>query len=126
MKNVKIFLKEIYGDREVFATGIINNLTRWKFYNEVVAKKKISVIKGAPTYVLTISEHYREEWLDSLAELAIDSNKAAVKKLFMSEGAPDDVEIPVDIVVDNELYSYIFKFTHESDGIIYSNVNMLI
>lgn len=126
MKKVKIFLKEIYGNREVFATGIINNLFKWGHYNEVVAKKKISVIKGAPTYVLTISEQYREEWLDSLAELAIDSNKAAVKKLFMSEGAPDDVEIPVDIVVDNELYSYIFKFTHESDGIVYSNVNMLI
>ena len=28
MKNVKIILKEIYGDRDVFATGIINNLTK--------------------------------------------------------------------------------------------------
>ena len=73
-----------------------------------------------------MSGNYREEWLDSLTELAIDSNKAAVKKLFMSEGAPNDVEIPVDIIVDDELYSYVFKFTHESDGIIYSNVNMLI
>ena len=126
MKNIKIILKEIYGDRDVFATGIINNLTKWKYYDEVVAKKKVGVIKGAPNYIITISENYREEYLDSLAELAIDANKAAIKKLFVSEGAPDDVEIPVDIVVDNELYSYIFKFTHESDGIIYSNVNMLI
>ena len=126
MKNVKIILKEIYGDRDVFATGIINNLTKWKYYDEVVAKKKVGVIKGAPNYIITISENYREEYLDSLAELAIDSNKAAVKKLFMSEGAPDDVEIPVDIIADNELYSYVFKFTHESDGIVYSNVNMMI
>lgn len=126
MKNVKIILKEIYGDRDVFATGIINNLTKWKYYDEVVAKKKVGVIKGAPNYIITISENYREEYLDSLAELAIDSNKVAVKKLFMSEGAPDNVEIPVDIIADDELYSYMFKFTHESDGIIYSNVNMII
>ena len=126
MKNVKIILKEIYGDRDVFATGIINNLTKWKYYNEVVAKKKVGVIKGAPNYIITVSENYREEYLDSLAELAIDANKAAVKKLFMSEGAPDNVEIPIEIIADNELYSYVLKFTHESDGIIYSNVNMII
>lgn len=126
MKNVKIILKEIYGDREVFANGIINNLFRWNHYSEVVAKKKVAVIKGAPTYILTISGNYREEWLDSLAELAIDANKAAVKKLFMSEGAPDNVEIPVEIIADNELYSYVLKFACESDGVIYSNVNMVI
>ena len=126
MKNVKIILKEIYGDRDVFATGIINNLTKWKYYDEVVAKKKVGVIKGAPNYIITTSENYREEYLDSLAELAIDANKAAIKKLFMSEGAPDEVVIPVEIIADDELYSYVFKFTHESDGIIYSNVNMMI
>lgn len=126
MKNVKIILKEIYGDRDVFATGIINNLTKWKYYDEVVAKKKVGVIKGAPNYIITISENYREEYLNSLAELAIDANKAAIKKLFMSEGAPDNVEIPVEIIAEDELYSYMFKFTHESDGIIYSNVNMMI
>lgn len=126
MRNIKIILKEIYGDREVFATGIINNLTKWKYYNEVVAKKKVGIIKGAPSYIITVSENYREEWLDSLAELAIDANKAAVKKLFMSEGAHDDVEIPVEIIVDNELYNYVLKFACESDGVIYSNVNMII
>ena len=126
MKNVKIILKEIYGDRDVFATGIINNLFRWNRYNEVVAKKKVGIIKGAPSYIITVSENYREEWLDSLAELAIDANKAAVKKLFMSEGAPDNVEIPIEIIADNELYNYVLKFACESDGVIYSNVNMMI
>lgn len=126
MKNIKIVLKEIYGNREIIVTGIINNLFKWGRYNDVLGKKKIGVIKSAPDYVITVSNNYREEWLDSLAEFAIESSKATLKRYFSTEGNTDSIEVPVEVIIDDTIYPYVFKFTYESDGIIYSNVNMMI
>lgn len=69
--------------------------------------------------------HMKVKDRDNVSTVVYDS-KAAVKKLFMSEGAPDNVEIPVEIIADNELYNYVLKFACESDGVIYSNVNMML
>lgn len=126
MKNVKIVLSETYGNREIIVTGIINNLFKWGHYSDVIGKKKITVIKSAPDYIVTVSNNYREEWLDSLAEFAIESSKAALKRYFSTEGNTDSIEVPVEVVIDDTIYPYVFKFTYESDGIIYSNVNMMI
>ena len=124
MKNTKIVLNEIYGNREIIVTGIINNLFKWGHYNDVLGKKKISVIKSAPDYVITVSNNYREEWLDSLAEFAIESSKAALRKYFTTDGNPDSIEVPVEVIIDDTIYPYVFKFTYEDDEVVYSNVNM--
>lgn len=103
--EAKIIFNEIYGERELVVNNLWNWIHKYSIYNRVIARKKYTLIKGAENYEILL-EDFKESDLEDIVKTTMMYSKTDLNNFFDKNENIDEILIPVNVIVDGEMYKY--------------------